>query len=692
MSNLYSTSEHTSPGLPVRSSEAFGASQNASPTSPSAESEEITPTASLNGPQSFTLRDKDEKARQQEGSRHNASKIISQDYEGSNANTPRITPAIQGNHDLDDLPTEEQTTLGSSNSLSEAQNAIDSHLYPFHSHTSQNISNPDTIRNTSMLIEKPSSDESKSSTETLIHGDIGPLSNRTTHTESLDLQIPQTPRKQLYSQGHDNENIKTASSYDDSLAYETLNPKAESKISSRSARQEAFAEHRRRSTSRSSQGRVEKSIEATLAEDAPASNARSRKSSHMLGLFRENTAPVEVRKSSQNAKAVQDAFGDAKLNNSNENFDVANVDQQFNARSMTEPYDRRSDQGSPAPITSSRTKRRKSSESSQSDELRSGPTCASSTPDAICNDGDVENLDTAQKIPQPKPNGRPSRKRLPTRLLEEIREHHNLGTPFHDKFRTSQTKLTGQLPISKIDDTSDEPHISKTGTSTECLAEDGEAMGEEHETEDDDSEKEQISSALYFPHQAPSPDALQDVNINEARAERDAAQENGQPLPEAALSPNDDTKEESGDVDIKFQSHNRSRHLHGDLQQARPSAITDHELVNLMSDTASSASESESESLGYSSQTDDAEITPKASPTSKGLNFHLRYRKARPTTPLGAVELKPYNHQVGGHTTVFRFSKRAVCKQLTSRENRFYELVEKNHPELLKFLPKSVNP
>ena len=216
---------------------------------------------------------------------------------------------------------------------------------------------------------------------------------------------------------------------------------------------------------------------------------------------------------------------------------------------------------------------------------------------------------------------------------------------------------------------------------------------EEQETEDDDdSDKEQISSALYFPHQAPSPDALQDMNINEARAKKEAAQDDGQLLPEAALSPGDEPGNDSGDVDINLQSRNRSRHLHGDLQQARPPVTTDHDLANLMSDIASSASESETESLDYSSQTDNAEITPKASPASKGSYFQIRGRKARPTTPLGAVELKPYNHQVGGHTTVFRFSKRAVCKQLTSRENRFYELVEKHHPELLKFLPKSVRP
>lgn len=54
------------------------------------------------------------------------------------------------------------------------------------------------------------------------------------------------------------------------------------------------------------------------------------------------------------------------------------------------------------------------------------------------------------------------------------------------------------------------------------------------------------------------------------------------------------------------------------------------------------------------------------------------------------VELRPFRNKVGGHTAIFRFSKRAVCKALMNRENVWYEAVEKRHPELLKFLPKYI--
>ncbi|KAL1840299.1 hypothetical protein VTJ49DRAFT_588 [Mycothermus thermophilus] len=61
-----------------------------------------------------------------------------------------------------------------------------------------------------------------------------------------------------------------------------------------------------------------------------------------------------------------------------------------------------------------------------------------------------------------------------------------------------------------------------------------------------------------------------------------------------------------------------------------------------------------------------------------------------PEQPLEAIELIPYKHQVGGHTTLWRFSRRAVCKQLNNRENEFYEKVERYHRDLLQFLPRYI--
>lgn len=54
------------------------------------------------------------------------------------------------------------------------------------------------------------------------------------------------------------------------------------------------------------------------------------------------------------------------------------------------------------------------------------------------------------------------------------------------------------------------------------------------------------------------------------------------------------------------------------------------------------------------------------------------------------VELRPFKNKVGGHTAIFRFSKKAVCKALVNRENIWYEAVERRHLNLLKFMPKYI--
>jgi len=69
---------------------------------------------------------------------------------------------------------------------------------------------------------------------------------------------------------------------------------------------------------------------------------------------------------------------------------------------------------------------------------------------------------------------------------------------------------------------------------------------------------------------------------------------------------------------------------------------------------------------------------------------HVHEHQHRISQPLEAIELIPYKHQVGGHTTIWRFSRRAVCKQLNNRENEFYETIERYHRDLLPFLPRYI--
>ncbi|KUI67822.1 hypothetical protein VM1G_03475 [Cytospora mali] len=69
---------------------------------------------------------------------------------------------------------------------------------------------------------------------------------------------------------------------------------------------------------------------------------------------------------------------------------------------------------------------------------------------------------------------------------------------------------------------------------------------------------------------------------------------------------------------------------------------------------------------------------------------HVQDGQSGANEPLDAIELVPYSHQVGGHTTLWKFSKRAVCKQLNNRENEFYEDIERYHRDLLPFLPRYI--
>jgi hypothetical protein len=51
-----------------------------------------------------------------------------------------------------------------------------------------------------------------------------------------------------------------------------------------------------------------------------------------------------------------------------------------------------------------------------------------------------------------------------------------------------------------------------------------------------------------------------------------------------------------------------------------------------------------------------------------------------------SIPLLPFTNQVGGHASLFRFSKRAICKPATKKERAFYVYLESRHPELLPFL------
>ncbi|KAK3683897.1 hypothetical protein B0T22DRAFT_469125 [Podospora appendiculata] len=199
---------------------------------------------------------------------------------------------------------------------------------------------------------------------------------------------------------------------------------------------------------------------------------------------------------------------------------------------------------------------------------------------------------------------------------------------------------------------------SKAG---EC-AEDGEESGEE-----------KISSAVFLPHHQ-GLDESQDLIPGPGVPQRS--------IPTSRpLSQSDDfhpwlVKASEPEVDSKEESLDSGR---------QPREPTDSSLV---------APEVDHRQVDDFAITDESETGPRPQKSSHLVSqCHediIHEHQWAPKQPLEAIELIPYKHQVGGHTTLWRFSRRAVCKQLNNRENEFYEKVERYHRDLLAFLPRYI--
>lgn len=248
---------------------------------------------------------------------------------------------------------------------------------------------------------------------------------------------------------------------------------------------------------------------------------------------------------------------------------------------------------------------------------------------------------------------------LPLDLLEEIRNHHHLVPGAARKTAYHKT-----VPAQDIDHRRQQEQRFK-------------------DLHDEESDREHISSATYFPHQG--------LTIDDSPTDDHMVQQ--QPEPKTLVTRQ---KKSSSDVDISLRSNDAQDYLHGDMSMSRaPSTLDFEQLPKPLIDNERLPSDSESEyfSEGYeTAMSEQEETTPTATTTQVEITLRSpqRRRSQHPPPPIGAVELKPYKHQVGGHTTVYRFSRRAVCKQLNSKENMFYETIEKHHPELLGFMPKYI--
>ncbi|KAF2638135.1 SAICAR synthase-like protein [Massarina eburnea CBS 473.64] len=413
-------------------------------------------------------------------------------------------------------------------------------------------------------------------------------------------------------------------------------------------------------------GHVDKKIEATLAKIEQPAAARSRKASHYLRVFKEKDAAEEQKKREVRTKDRRP--GDKAL--------------------PTLPED--------VPV--------RSEKSALSEQLQqvSRPSSIAPSPAA----GPLESY--FEHVPAPSSDERtahaveePSKYKhtIPAGLLDEIRNFANL-TPGAEQ----GSSLSKSLPTAAAEKV--RLYGGKTGARHEHSASDylqlpqvNAAEPSPDSEEEEDSERELISSALYFPHrQLKSPEEVPPAAEQTRQAEVESIRKR---IP---ISVGKGTmvcgKEEAiktpQEVEISLHSQDTNSCLHGDIATNNslkqgdgksPAPATVEATTSAESDYESLAESSHSLYESESSATEDLGTTPKATPLKKKTENSTA---AQPPAPLGAVELKPYDHQVGGHTTVYRFSRRAVCKQLNNRENEFYETVERNHPELLEFLPRYI--
>ncbi|KAK0282037.1 inositol polyphosphate kinase kcs1 [Friedmanniomyces endolithicus] len=256
--------------------------------------------------------------------------------------------------------------------------------------------------------------------------------------------------------------------------------------------------------------------------------------------------------------------------------------------------------------------------------------------------------------------------RLPVNLLEEIRNHHQLA-PGRERHAPYSEEISAQ-------DRSDRTPIA--------------SRDERNKLEHEDADQEHISSAVYYPHQG--------LKLEDSPTEAQIAQHQQHPQDQHAER---EQSKQPDHIEFSLRSNDgdTSDQLQGDLLVSRKTADDISLPDPAIPHGASSDTEYDSDAYASGFETpasEDGETTPTATPTN---NLHLAQamesptrRKRAPPAPIGAVELKPYKHQVGGHNTVYRFSRRAVCKQLNSKENKFYETVEKRHPELLSFMPRYI--
>ena len=386
---------------------------------------------------------------------------------------------------------------------------------------------------------------------------------------------------------------------------------------------------------------VEKTIEVTLPKTEQLTNARTRKSSHYMGLFRENTAPGDLDSTQVVHTGSAEKLGRVRLPSRESSGQTLGA----------------------SPFSDSRDDARTAS---FGDEQYSQQEETSNLDEGLSLKAQNLHLrDVAQAHPLSHQQAEPTTAEFIHRLTPET----------EDKRSTQRLDARGTHPRTKA-----------------VLTPNAEVEDEEH-----------MSKVEYKPHTVRGIEQIDDIHDIDHLDHKELA-ESGEVTSDEIAPYRDKPRvatrtPPSEHIDISIESKHEKRTFHGSFRSPDDlESATDKESVALASISesydakASSASETEFESGEEDTlreEGNDGETTPTTE--TEPPKYAKRRRKSTSTQPK-AVILDPYSHQVGGHSTMFRFSRQAVCKQLNNRENQFYERIEVRHPELLRFLPRYDNP
>jgi hypothetical protein len=181
--------------------------------------------------------------------------------------------------------------------------------------------------------------------------------------------------------------------------------------------------------------------------------------------------------------------------------------------------------------------------------------------------------------------------------------------------------------------------------------------------------KEHVTSAVYYPHRAPDQQAAERLRSpSKSRGKTIVAREDR----EVRIKSGKDSAVDAEDrrIELSLQSEDESQYLQGDFPSLTRASSKESESQYSQAESLASATESEGD---YSEDEPAARSKSGAKAVSVATD---------------AIELKPFSHQVGGHAAVYRVSRKAICKRVNNMENRFYETVERYHPDLLSYMPK----